>query len=56
MRTIAFNIQNIDDSLRASYNAGKMTIEEIALEYYKAGHTNFIDLKFAEKRMTENKK
>ena len=39
-----FKIKNILDSLEEKVDNGKMTIREAAIELYKAGWTNFIDV------------
>ena len=51
MRKKAFNIPGIDQSLKKDFENGKITIDEVALEYHKAGFTNEIDIDYAKRMM-----
>lgn len=47
----SWNIPNIDCSLRIDYANGKLTLEEVAKEFYLAGSTNYVDLNYAKNKM-----
>ena len=44
-------ILNIHNSLRRDYGLGLITIEQVAAEYHRCGHRNFIDVEYATKQM-----
>ena len=47
----AFNIPSIHTSLKNDYDAGILTLQEVAEEFHKAGHTNFVDIDYAKRKM-----
>lgn len=49
----AFDIPDIITSLKQDYLAGKLSIEDVAVELNKAGWTNSVDIDFAKKKMDE---
>jgi hypothetical protein len=44
-------IPNIHNSLRKDYQDGLLTIEQVAAEYHRCGHRNYIDVEYATKQM-----
>jgi hypothetical protein len=51
----AFEIPNISDSLRNDYFEKGMSLQYVAEELHKAGHTNFINLEHARTMLGLNK-
>lgn len=46
-------VDTVDVSLYKAYEAGKMTLHEVAREFCKCGWTNFVDDDFATRKMQE---
>ena len=51
MNKPAYDIPNIHRSLARDYYQGHITIEQVAADYHKCGHRNFIDVEYARKQM-----
>lgn len=47
------NIPTLHESLYKDYKAGKLTLEECAMEFHKCGWDNFVDVKRTAKRLAE---
>jgi hypothetical protein len=47
----AFDVPNIHQSLKQRFQAGEITLEEVAREYHRSGHTNSVDLDYTKRQM-----
>ena len=46
-----FDITGFHDSVKNEFEAGKITLEEAAKEFYKANWTPFIDMEYTKKKL-----
>lgn len=47
----SFNIPSIHESLKRDYENGELTLEQVAEEYFKAGHTTYVNVDYAKKQL-----
>ncbi|ENU4835420.1 hypothetical protein ACFH4J_003404 [Escherichia coli] len=47
----AFDITGFHDSVKNEFEAGKITLEEAAREFYEANWTPFIDMEYTKKNL-----
>jgi hypothetical protein len=48
-----YGVPNIHDSIRQSYRMGELNVEEAARVWYQHGHTNHVDIEYAERQLGE---
>lgn len=46
-----FNIPGFHESVKMDFEAGLLTLEEAAIEFYKSNHTFFIDIEYTKKQL-----
>ncbi|HIC2886850.1 TPA: hypothetical protein ACW0T4_003529 [Morganella morganii] len=47
----SFNIPSFSESIKRDFEAGLLTLEEAAIEFYKNNNTFFIDIKYTKKQL-----
>lgn len=47
----AFDIPGFHESMKKEYEAGLISLEEAAIEFYKANWTHFIDMDYTKKKL-----
>ncbi|ELW2866013.1 hypothetical protein QMI71_004408 [Salmonella enterica] len=47
----AFNIPGFHESIKRDFEAGLITLEKAAIEFYKGNWTSFIDIEYTKKQL-----
>ena len=47
----AFNIPSFSESVKKDFEAGLLTLEDAAIEFYKANYTFYIDFEYTKKQL-----
>lgn len=47
----SFNIPSFSESIKRDFEAGLLTLEEAAIEFYKNNNTFFIDIEYTKKQL-----
>ena len=47
----AFDIPGFHESVKREFEAGEITLEEAAIEFYKANWTFYIDIKYTKEKL-----
>ncbi|CNK26363.1 Uncharacterised protein [Yersinia aldovae] len=50
-RKKAFDIPSFHESVKIEFEAGLITLEEAAIEFYKANWTHYIDMEYTKKKL-----